>query len=96
VLGRFVREDKLVSLEEAVRKMTSLPAENMGFADRGQLLQGMVADMVLFDPNTVIDHATPTEPNLQSTGITTVWVSGEIVYTDGAATDARPGKVIRR
>ncbi|HNP34256.1 MAG TPA: D-aminoacylase [Woeseiaceae bacterium] len=96
VLGRYVREKKLLTLEEAVRKMTSLSAHNMGFTDRGLIREGMVADLVLFDPKTVIDRATPTEPNLLSTGITTVWVGGEIVYTDGAATDARPGKVIRR
>lgn len=96
VLGRFVRDDKLMPLEEAVRKMTSLPARNMGFEDRGLLRAGMVADMVLFDPDTVIDHATPTEPGARSTGITTVWVAGEAVYRNGVVTAARPGKVIPR
>ena len=83
-------------LEEAIRKMTSLAADNMGFTDRGLIREGMVADLVLFDPDTIIDHATPLEPQLLSTGVTTVWVGGEIVYTDGATTAARPGKVIRR
>jgi len=96
VLGRYVREDNLVPLEEAIRKMTSLAARNIGLTDRGLIREGMVADLVLFDPDTVIDHATPLEPDRLSTGITTVWVGGEAVYTDGAVTDARPGKVIRR
>ena len=96
ILGRYVRDENLLPLEEAVRKMSSLAAENMGFTDRGLIAEGMIADLVLFDPNTVIDHATPLEPNLYSTGITTVWVGGEIVYNEGKATDARPGKVIRR
>ena len=96
VLGRYVRDENLVPLEEAIRKMTSLPAGNMGFTDRGLIREGMVADLVLFDPATVIDHATPQQPDLLSTGIATVWVGGEVVYRDGAVTDARPGKVIRR
>lgn len=96
VLGRYVRDDKLLSLAEAIRKMTGLAAENMGFTDRGLIRKGMVADLVLFDPDTVIDHATPLQPGLLSTGITTVWVGGEVVYTNGAVTNARPGKVIRR
>ena len=96
ILGRYVRDENLLPLEEAVRKMSSLAAENMGFTDRGLIAEGMIADLVLFDPDTVIDHATPLEPNLYSTGITTVWVGGEIVYNEGKATDARPGKVIRR
>jgi N-acyl-D-amino-acid deacylase len=96
VLGRYVGEDNLVPLEEAIRKMTSLAARNIGLTDRGLIREGMVADLVLFDPETVIDHATPLEPDLLSTGITTVWVGGEVVYADGAVADARPGKVIRR
>ena len=96
VLGRYVREQGLLSLEEAVRKMTSLAAENMGFTDRGLIREGMIADLVLFDPDSVIDHATPLEPTLISSGITSVWVGGELVYRDGATTAARPGKVIRR
>ena len=96
VLGRMVRDEQLMPLAEAVRKMTGLAAENMGFTDRGLVREGMIADLVLFDPDTVIDHATPLEPMQLSTGITTVWIGGEVVFTDGAATDARPGKVIRR
>lgn len=96
VLGRYARDENLVPLEEAIRKMTGLAAENMGLTDRGLIREGMVADLVLFDPDSVIDHATPQEPELLATGITTVWVGGEAVYTDAAVTDARPGKVIRR
>ena len=96
VLGMYARELGLFTIEEAVRKMTSLAAANMGFADRGSIRGGMVADLVLFDPETVIDHATPLEPDLLATGIHSVWVGGELVYRDGAVTDARPGRVIRR
>lgn len=96
VLGRYVREQKLLPLEEAIRKFTSLAADNVGISDRGLIKKGMIADLVLFDPVTVTDHATPQQPDLLSTGITTVWVGGEVVYTAGAATDARPGRVIRR
>ena len=96
VLGQYVRERRLMPLEEAIRKMTSLAAANVGITDRGLLRAGMVADLVLFDPDTIIDHATPQQPDLLSSGITTVWVGGEVVYAAGAVTDARPGKVIRR
>ena len=96
VLGRYVREQNLMPLEEAVHKMTGLTAAHMGFTDRGLIRQGAVADLVLFDPATVIDHATPLAPSELSEGITSVWVSGELVFADGAATDNRPGRVIRR
>ncbi len=96
VLGRYVREQQLMTLETAVHKMTGLPAEHMGFTDRGLITAGAVADLVLFDPDTVIDRATPENPHRVSDGITAVWVGGELVFEDGATTDARPGKVIRR
>ncbi len=96
VLGRYVREQKLMTLEQAVHKMTGLTAEHVGFTNRGLIRQGAIADLVLFDPDTVIDHATPLEPTLLSEGITSVWVGGDRVYADAAATDKRPGKVIRR
>ena len=96
VLGRYVREQQLVSLETAIHKMSGLSAEHMGFTDRGFIRQGAVADLVLFNPDTVIDRATPEDPDLLSEGITSVWVAGELVYKDGATTKARPGKVIRR
>lgn len=96
VLGRYVREQKLMPLETAIHKMTGLSASHMGFTDRGLIRQGAVADLVLFNPETVIDRATPLEPDTLSAGITSVWVSGELIFSDGAATDNRPGKIIRR
>jgi N-acyl-D-amino-acid deacylase len=96
VLGRYVREENLLSLEEAVHKMTGLAAAHMGFGDRGVIRAGARADLVLFDPGTVIDRATPQSPDLLSEGIVTVWVGGQSVFDDGRATGARPGTVIRR
>jgi N-acyl-D-amino-acid deacylase len=96
VLGHYVREKKLMPLETAVHKMTGLTAAHMGFTDRGLIRQGAIADLVLFNPDTVIDRATPENPSALSEGITSVWVGGELVFKDGATTDARPGKVIRR
>jgi N-acyl-D-amino-acid deacylase len=96
VLGHFVRDKKLMSLETAVHKMSGLTADHMGFTDRGLIKEGMIADLVLFNPDTVIDRATPENPLALSAGITSVWVGGELVYREGAVTEARPGKVIRR
>jgi N-acyl-D-amino-acid deacylase len=96
VLGRYVRDEKLLTLEQAVHKMTGLTARHMGFEDRGLIAPGKVADLVLFDSLAVIDRATAEEPNLISDGIVGVWVSGERVFGDGRTTDARPGVVIRR
>ena len=96
VLGRYVREQQLLPLETAIHKMTGLAAAHMGITDHGLIRQGAVADLVLFDPDTVIDRATPLAPSELSEGITAVWVGGELVFADGAATENRPGKVIRR
>lgn len=96
VLGHYAREQNLMPLETAVHKMTGLTAAHMGFTDRGLIRQGAVADLVLFDPAIVIDRATPLAPTELSAGITSVWVAGELVFADGAATENRPGKVIRR
>lgn len=96
VLGRYARDRKLMPLETAVHKMTGLSAAHMGFTERGLIREGMYADLVLFDPDVVIDRATPEDPRATSVGITTVWNGGEVVFENGAATDARPGKVIRR
>ena len=94
VLGRFVRERGWLTLEEAIRKMTSLPAWRLGLRDRGKVVPGFIADLVLFDPLTVIDNATFTEPFRLSTGIEKVWVSGELAWTGGKSTGARPGRVL--
>jgi N-acyl-D-aspartate/D-glutamate deacylase len=96
VLGRYVREERIFSLEEAVFKATGLAARHMGFADRGTLVPGAVADLVLFDPDTVIDNATPQDPEKLSTGVLAVWVNGEQVFVDGQPTGKRPGRAIQR
>lgn len=96
VLGRLVREQKAFSLESAVKKMTSLAAAHVGIRRRGMVAPGYFADLVLFDPATVIDHATPAEPQLVSTGIARVWVNGQAVWQDGRTTAARPGRVLKR
>src|SRR5262249_45145005 len=96
VLGRYVRERGVVDLATAVRKATALAAAHVGIADRGTIAPGMRADLVLFDPATVLDRATPHAPHALSVGIERVWVNGEIVYADGRATGRLPGRVIRR
>jgi N-acyl-D-amino-acid deacylase len=96
VLGRYVRERKVVSLEEAVRKMTSLAARNVGLRDRGEVRPGAYADLVLFDPATVMDRATTRDPHALSAGIQRVWVNGAVVYESGAPTGRRPGRALRR
>ena len=96
VLGRFVREKHLFTLEEAVRKMTSLPASRMSLKDRGRIAPGMKADLVLFNPETVIDRSTFEEPRKFSEGIELVVVNGEAVWSAGKPTGARPGRVLRR
>ena len=96
VLGHYVREQKLMPLETAVHKMSGLAARHMGFEDRGLIREGMIADLVLFDPDKIIDNATPETPSALSTGVESVWVDGELVWEKGSATGARPGKVIRR
>ncbi len=95
-LRQFVRERQIVTLEEAVRRMTSLAADHMGFSGRGRIEPGMAADLVLFDPDTVTDRATPEDPHALSTGIHRVLVAGETVFVDGRTTDARPGAFLTR
>ncbi|MEM7350018.1 MAG: D-aminoacylase [Acidobacteriota bacterium] len=96
VLGRYARDRGDLSLEEAIRKMTSLAAEHMGLADRGVIRPGAFADLVLLDPERVIDRATPSEPQQTALGIERVWVAGETVYVGGAPSGATPGRVLRR
>ena len=96
VLGRYVRQQGLMSLEEAVHKMTGLSAQHMGFRDRGVIRPGAVADLVMFDPDTIIDNATPQNPDLLSSGISRVWVNGRVVYENGKETGQRPGRFIAR
>ena len=96
VLGRYVREMKVIPLEEAVRKMTSLPASILNLPDRGTIADGKWADLVIFDPATVADKATFEDPFQYPVGIDTVLVNGQVVLDEGKHTGARPGKVLKR
>ena len=96
VLGRYVREQKWVTLPEAVRKMTSLPAARLGLKDRGVIREGFKADLVLFDPAVVMDQSTFPEPGKLSVGIAKVMVNGQVVWDGSKPTAARPGVVIAR
>lgn len=95
VLGRYVRELRVLRLEDAIRKMTSLPANTFQFANRGELRVGNWADIVVFDPSKVIDEATYTEPHHYPQGIPDVMVNGKLVLQDGELTPARPGQALR-
>ncbi len=95
VLGHYVRERHVLTLEDAIRKMTSLSAANVGITDRGTIRPGLSADLVLFDPSTVAERATIAEPHATSIGIQTVWVNGEIVYDNGRPTGKYPGHALR-
>lgn len=96
VLGMYVREKHALGLEDAIHKMTALSAAHVGITRRGTIAKGQFADLVLFDPATVADRATPAEPHLVSTGILHVWVNGETVWQDGATRRARAGRVLER
>lgn len=95
LLGRYVRDEKIIPIEEAVRRLTSLPAGNLKIRDRGRLAQGYLADVVVFDPATIQDHATFDKPHQYSTGVKHVLVNGVQVLKDGEHTGARPGRVVR-
>lgn len=95
ILGRYVREQALISLPEAVERMTSLPAERFGFADRGVIREGAFADLVLFDPDTVLDTGTWLDPTPPPAGIVAVWCNGVRTVTGQAATGERPGRTVR-
>ncbi len=96
ILGHYVRERGVMKLPQAVRQASALAAAHMGFSDRGLIRPGMRADLVLFDPRTVKDRATPADPHAVSDGIRSVWVNGVVVYRDGKSTGERPGRVLRR
>jgi N-acyl-D-amino-acid deacylase len=95
LLGRYVREQAVISLEEAIHKLTALPASNLQVEDRGRLQVGYFADVVVFDPDTIIDHATFEDPHQLATGMRHVFVNGEQVLDDGRHTGATPGRVVR-
>jgi len=96
VLGHYVRDEGVLTLEEAVKKMTFLPAERLGLEDRGRIAEGAYADLVLFDPETVADQATFEDPHQYPAGIEYVFVNGVGTVIEGEFHDLRPGKVLRR
>ena len=95
VLGRYVREQGVLPLHTAIHKMTRMPAERIGLSNRGRIDVGMIADVVVFDPETVIDRATFADPHQYAEGLHYVFVGGEAVLLDGVLTGARPGRVLR-
>ena len=96
VLGRYVREQKALTWEDAIRKMTGLPAATLGLVDRGWIAPGMAADIVVFDPATVIDHATFDSPTRPSEGVQAVIMNGQVVLDRGAVTGVKAGRALRR
>ena len=96
VLGRYVRELKVIPLEEAIRRMTSLPAQKFNLSDRGMLREGMAADILIFDENKVSDVATFENPHQFSVGIPYVIVNGEVVIDNGKHTGIKSGKALRK
>jgi N-acyl-D-amino-acid deacylase len=95
LLGRYVRDEKIIPLEEAIRRLTSLPASNMKIQKRGFLKNGYFADIVVFDPQTISDHATFSNPHQYATGISDVIVNGKQVLKSGQHTGTKPGRVVR-
>jgi N-acyl-D-amino-acid deacylase len=95
LLGKYVREEGVISLEEAIRRLTSFPAGNLGIKKRGWLKPGYFADAVVFDPETIEDHATFEEPHQYATGVRHVFINGVQVLKDGEHTGAKPGRVVR-
>lgn len=95
LLGKYVREEKIIALEEAIRRLTSLPATNLKIERRGMLAPGYFADVVVFDPATIQDHATFDRPHQYATGVRHVFVNGVHVLRDGEHTGATPGRVVR-
>ena len=94
LLGKYVRDEKVISLAEAVRRLSGLPAKNLGLDHRGFLKQGMFADVVVFDPQTVADRATFENPHQYSVGVRHVFVNGVQVLKDGEHTGAKPGRAL--
>jgi N-acyl-D-amino-acid deacylase len=95
LLGKYVRDEKVLSMQDAIRRLTSLPASNLKLRDRGQLAPGYFADVVVFDPRTIQDHATFDKPHQFATGVRDVFVNGVQVLVDGRHTGATPGRVVR-
>ena len=96
MLGEYVREKQQLSLENAIYKMSGLPAKTIGMSDRGVIRPGMFADIAVFDPDTVIDHATYDNPTLISEGIIYTLVNGQLAWSNGAATRIQAGRILYR
>ena len=94
VLGRYVRDEKWLTLPEAIRKMTSAPADRLKLEGRGRLVAGAIADIVIFNPKTIADRSTFSDPGILATGIEKVFVAGQLVWENGKTTSARPGTVL--
>jgi N-acyl-D-amino-acid deacylase len=95
LLGKYVRDEQVIPLEEAIRRLTSLPADTLRIKDRGRLAAGQSADVVLFDPKTIADHATYEKPHQYAVGVRDVWVNGAQVLKNSEHTGAKPGRVVR-
>jgi N-acyl-D-amino-acid deacylase len=95
LLGKYVRDEQVIPLAEAIRRLTSFPAANLGIAERGVLAEGYFADIAVFDPATIQDHATFAEPHQYSTGVQHVIVNGVAVLRDGEHTGATPGRFVK-
>ena len=95
LLGKYVRDEHIIPIEEAIRRLTSLPADTLRIKDRGRLATGKFADLVVFDPNTITDQATYEKPHQYAVGMRDVWVNGTQVLKDGEHTGAKPGRVVR-
>jgi N-acyl-D-amino-acid deacylase len=96
VLGRYIREEKVMPLEEAIHKMTGFPAQRFSLTDRGRLVEGNFADVVIFNPDIVIDRATFADPHQYPDGIAYVFVNGTMVVDNGNHARERPGRLLRR
>jgi N-acyl-D-amino-acid deacylase len=95
LLGKYVREEKLISLQESIRRMTGLPAANLGLDRRGLIREGYFADLVVFDPKTITDRATYDDPHQYATGVKYVLVNGVTVIENGKHTGEKPGRALR-
>ena len=96
VLGRYVRELKVITLEDAIRKMTSLPAQTFNLRDRGQIREGFAADIVMFDETKITDKSTFEQPHQYAEGFSNVIVNGKVVFDGTKMTGAMPGQALRR
>jgi N-acyl-D-amino-acid deacylase len=94
LLGRYVRDEKIISLAEAIRRLSGLPAANLGLDHRGLIQEGMFADIVVFDPETIADRATFEKPHQYAVGMKHVFVNGVQVLKDGEHTGAKPGRAL--